>query len=187
MPTPSFAWIDQQYDREHGDRYATHVRALQTVFTETYGDISPVGFACTAWRLATLPYLDPGYVRLHRRVISAVCERNPWDGSLTARIQLIAPPPEPLAKTQVWGRDRGWKGWPVVMGQYLEPSPEELSRFPFVRPLLLIDAPVPLTDLPPAPEEAGPELAALATRAVSVLARELNELMGPVISALESD
>jgi hypothetical protein len=185
MPSPSIAWIDHQYDREHGDRYATHVRALQTVFSDYWGDISPVGFACTAWRLATLPYLNPGYVRFHRRVLSVDCEPNTWDGSLTAHVQLVSPPPGPLAKTHVWGQDRGWQGWPAVLGQFLAPSPEEVSRFPYVRPLLLIDAPLPLADLPPAPEEPGPELAELAIRAVSVLVRELNELLGPMLAQLE--
>lgn len=185
MPNPSIAWIDHQYDREHGQRYATHVRALEAVYAEHWGDISPVGFACTSWRLATLPYLDPGYVRFHRRVLSVACERNEWDGSLTARVQLVSPPPEGLAKTQVWGQDRGWQGWPAVMGQYLTPSPEELTRFPYVRPLLLVDAPLPLTDLPPAPEGPGPDFPDLAGRAVTVLVRELNDLLGPVVAQLE--
>ncbi|GAB3283484.1 hypothetical protein [Kineosporia babensis] len=185
MPTPSVAWIDQQYDRENGERYATHVRALEAVFTEHWGDISPVGFACTAWRLAGVPYLDPGYVRFHRRVLSAVCERNEWDGSLTAHVQLVSPAPEGLAKTQVWGQDRGWRGWPAVMGQYLTPSAEEMSRFPHVRPLLLVDLPLPLNDLPPTPEGPGPDLPELAARAVSVLARELSDALGPLIAQLD--
>ncbi|MBT0773694.1 hypothetical protein KIH74_32415 [Kineosporia sp. J2-2] len=186
MTGPNLVWIDQQYDREHGERYAAHVRSLEAAFAEHWGDISPVGFACTAWRLATVPHLDPGYVRLHRRALSAECERNTWDGSLTARVRLVSPPPEPLAKTQVWGQDRGWRGWPVVLGQYLRPSAEEVSRFPHLRPELLIDAPLPLTGLPPAPERPGPELADLAVRAVSVLARELNDLLRPVLAALDT-
>ncbi|GLY33488.1 hypothetical protein [Kineosporia sp. NBRC 101731] len=186
MPSPSIVWIDQQYDRENDDRYATHVTALQSVFSDSFGDISPVTFACTAWRLATVPYLDPGYVRFHRRVLGVICERNAWDGSLIARVQLVSPLPGPLARTQVWGHDRGWKSWPAVLGHYLPPSPQELARFPFVRPVLLVDAPLPLTDLPPAPERPGPELAELAQRAVSVLTRELNDLLSPIINTLES-
>jgi hypothetical protein len=185
MPTPSIAWIDQHYDRENGDRYEHHVRSLEAVFTQHWGDISPVGFACTAWQLANLPYLDPGYVRLHRRVLSATFEPSGWDGSLIARVQLVPPPPEALAKTQVWGQDRGWRGWPAVLGQYLTPSDEEVSRFPHVRPVLLIDAPLPLTDLPPTPEGPGPDFPELAVRAVTVLVRELNDLLGPMVGELE--
>jgi hypothetical protein len=51
--------------------------------------------------------------------------------------------------------------------------------------LLLIDAPLPLADLPPAPEEPGPELPELAIRAVSVLVRELNDLLGPMLGQLD--
>jgi hypothetical protein len=187
VPKPSVAWVDQHHDREHGGRYAAHVRAGAAQFDETWGDISPVGFACVAWRLATVPELDPGFVRLHRRVLSAQCLRNRWDGSLTARVGLVSPGPAALAATAVWGQDRGWRGWPETFGQYVAPSQEELSRVPFVRPVLLIDAPLPFADLPPAPDGPGPELPALAERAVTVLARELDDLLGPMLAVLGTE
>lgn len=182
---PELARVDSASDREHGGRYARHVLARAAEFDETWGDISPVGFACVAWRLATVPELDPGYVRLHGRVLTAECLRNRWDGSLTARVGLVSPPPQALAADAVWGRDRGWRGWPETFGQYVAPTQEELSRTPHVRPVLLVDAPLPLAGLPPAPDGPGPELPTLAERAVAVLARELNELLGPMLGALD--
>jgi hypothetical protein len=184
-PVPTVAWIDQQYDREHAGRFAEHIEANLKQFEDCWGDISPVGFACEAWRLATAPSLDPGFVRFHRRVLYAECLRNTWDGSLTAQVRLVSPAPAELARSQVWGQDRGWRGWPETFGQFLAPSQEELSRIPFVRPVLLIDAPLSLTDLPPVPEGPGPEVAGLAERTVAVLVRELNDLLGPMMGRLD--
>lgn len=97
-------------------------------------------------------------------MLTAECVRNGWDGSLTVRVQLVSPWPEALAASQVWGHDRGWRGWPETFGQFLAPSQEELSRIPHVRPVLLIDAPLPLADLPSVPDEPGLELPELAAR-----------------------
>ena len=51
-------WIDQEYDREHAvtgpSRYGTLIEHNVREFADTWGDIAPVGFACTAWRLATI-------------------------------------------------------------------------------------------------------------------------------------
>ena len=120
MPQPTVAWIDQQYDRENAglgrSRFAEHIWAHVKEFDECWGDISPVGFACVAWRLTTAPHLDPGYVRLHRRVLEAECVRNSWDGSLTVHARLVSPWPAALADSQVWGQDRGWRGWPETFG-----------------------------------------------------------------------
>jgi hypothetical protein len=87
-------WIDHQYDRENADpgggRFAAHVAANANEFDDCWHDIAPVRFACAAWRLATAPRLDPGYVRLHRRVLLVECVRNGWDGSLLARARLVS-------------------------------------------------------------------------------------------------
>jgi hypothetical protein len=183
-------WVDQEYDREHGDgplgRYATHVHRCTDAFAPAWGDIAPVAFACTAWALASPPALAPGYVRWHRRILSAVCTRNPWDGGLTAHVRLAAPLPAALTRTRAWWRDRGWRDWPELLGQYVDPSAEDLARSPHLRACLLVDTPVPLDQLPPAPD--GPEqgLAETAERAVSALARELTDLIAPIITQLES-
>jgi hypothetical protein len=129
--------------------------------------------------------LDPGYVRLHRRVLDAECVRNGWDGSLTVHARLVAPWPAALAGSQVWGQDRGWRGWPETFGQFLVPSQQELSRFPHARTVLLVDAPLAVADLAPAPDGPGRDLPDLAASTVGVLVRKLNDVLGPMIGRLD--
>jgi hypothetical protein len=174
-------WVD----RDH-DRYRGLVRARQAAFADTLDDIAPVAFACAAWTLASPPALDPGYVRWHRRVLSAVCVRNPFDGGLTARVELVSPLPAELTTSRAWWRDRGWRGWPELFGQFVQPTDRDLSRNPHLRTTLLVEAPLPLDGLPVAPEQpAGIEDAA--ERAVTVLVRDLGDLIGPVLQQLDSD
>jgi hypothetical protein len=181
-------WIDHGYDRERAavgvSRFADHVAGNLDAFTDTFGDISPVGFACVAWELATPPALSPGYVRAHRRVLEAVCVRNQYDGGLGVRVSLVAPWPAELTATRAWTHDQGWRGWPVVMGQYVQPPARDTARAPHARATLLVEAPVPLDSLPAAPDDAT-AVGDTAVRAVSVLVRELNSLLAPMVRQLE--
>ncbi len=117
-------WLDESVDREHApdgrSRYGAEVRRRVAEFSDTWGDIAPVGFAVTAWRLATT--LSPGYVRWHRRIMSATCLRSAWDGSLIGEVHLVSRWPAELTWTRQWGRDRGWRDWPQLFGQYVAPS-----------------------------------------------------------------
>jgi len=183
-------WIDENFDREHASggrsRYGDTVRRSMAEFAEAWGDIAPVTFAAVAWRLAT--DLRPGYVRWHPRVISATCSRSPWDGCLTCDVTLVSPWPAQLTRGRQWDRDRGWRDWPQLFGQYVAPSEQDLTRSPHLRASLLLQAPVRLDDLPPAPD--GPDgdtVEPAARRAVTVLVRELNELLSPIVDQLESD
>jgi hypothetical protein len=182
-------WIDHDYDRERAatglSRYGEHVRRNVADFADSWGDIAPVTFACAAWRLATDPSLTPGYVRWHRRVWHATCTRNVWDGSLTAHVMLVSPLPAELTVSREWWRDRGWREWPQTFGQFLEPSEQDLSKSPHVRATLLVDTPVPLDHLPAAPDGPGADFEETARHAVSVLVKELNELINPIIRRLE--
>jgi hypothetical protein len=98
--------------------------------------------------------LTPAYVRWHRRITAAACLSSPWDGSLICEVSMVAPWPAELSRTKTWCRDRGWRDWPQLFGQYAPPSERDLTRAPHLRASLLIQAPVPLDRLPPAP--AGP-------------------------------
>jgi hypothetical protein len=201
--------VDDRYDREHGGRYAAHVAVHLNDFVETWGDIAPVSFACVAWRLAVPPALSPGYVRWHRRVLDAACVRNPYDGGLSARVTVVTPWPAALADSHVWWRDRGWRGWPELFGQFVSPSDRDLSRVPHARATLTVEAPLPLDGLPPAPEPPVPrsttarpaglsastappgetdvadEVASAAAAAVAALVRHLDDLLGPVVARLD--
>jgi hypothetical protein len=181
-------WIDHGYDRERAaggsSRYAEQVRGNVAAFDGSWGDIAPVTFACAAWRLATTP--SPAYVRWHRRILSAACDRNSWDGTLTAHVLVVSPLPAELTASRHWWRDRGWRDWPQTFGQYLDPTDQDQARSPFLRTTLLIDAPVPLGTLPAAPDGPSESLADTARLAVSALVKELNELLNPVIRQLET-
>jgi hypothetical protein len=183
-------WIDESFDREHAragrSRYDEEVHRRLDEFAEAWGDIAPVTFAVVAWRLATT--LQPGYVRRHPRITAATCSRNPWDGSLTGEVTLVSPWPAQLTWSRQWGHDRGWRDWPQLFGQYVAPSEQDLTRSPHLRASLLVQAPVPLDDLPPAPD--GPDVGGieqLARRAVTVLVRELNEVLDPILDQLGTD
>ncbi|GID31927.1 hypothetical protein Abr02nite_69100 [Paractinoplanes brasiliensis] len=190
MAPLSVAWVDEQYDRENAglgrSRFAEHVWVHAKEFDDCWGDISPVGFACVAWRLATAPHLDPGFVRLHRRVLRAELRRNTWDGSLTAAVDLVAPWPAELNGARSWTQDRGWRGWPETFGQFLAPSQEELARIPHARSIVVVEAPLTFAGLPALPDNPGPELPELAERTVTVLVRELNDLLSPMATRLEA-
>ena len=180
-------WLDEAHDREHGDRYAAAVEREIEQFTPLLGDIAPVEFASLAWRLATPPVLDPGLVRWHRRILGARCRRNTWDGTLAADVRIASGLPAELTRSREWWRDRGWQEWPQVFGQYVKPAERDLSRRPYLLATLRMQAPIPLDDLPPAPERLDGELVASARRAVAVITRELDELLTPVLTQLEDE
>ena len=183
-------WLDHGYDREHAaegaSRYAERLRDGAADFAYCYGDIAPVTFACTAWRLATPPALTPGFVRWHPRIVSATCRRNGWDGTLTAEVALVGPWPAALTGNRLWCRDRGWRDWPQTFGQYTRPTDRDLGRHPHLRASLLVEAPVPLDDLPAAPGGPGDGVQRAALRALTVLTRELDALLAPLVDQLES-
>ena len=52
--------------------------------------------------------------------------------------------------------------------------------------MLLVEAPVPLDHLPPAPDGPGDDVEQSARRAVAVITRELNELLTPMLDQLEA-
>ncbi|WP_344619232.1 hypothetical protein [Dactylosporangium salmoneum] len=176
-------WLDR--DRE---RYHELALASRPAFADSLGDIAPVAFAAAAWTLATPPALDPGYVRWHRRVLTAECARNPFDGGLTAAVELVSALPAELTASRAWWRDRGWRGWPELFGQFVRPTDRDLSRNPHLRATLLVEAPLPLDDLPAAPDldATDDDIAASAERAVTVLVRDLTDLVGPLLQQLDT-
>jgi len=182
-------WVDDEFDRQHGPggngRYGAAVRERRDDFADVWGDISPVGFAVTAWALAV--GLEPGFVRCHRRIISATCRRSSWDGGLTCAVTIVAPWPAELTRARQWTRDRGWRNWPQLFGQYVIPTERDLARVPHLRAQLTVEAPIPIDDLPCTPEHRDDRVEHAARHAVVVIVRELNELLGPMLTQLDSD
>ncbi|GAA2996114.1 hypothetical protein [Actinokineospora diospyrosa] len=162
-----------------------HLRTHHESLATTLGDISPVAFACAVWRLAGPPTADPGYLHRHPRVLTAVFTPSAWDGTLTASATLAAPWPAAIAWPRDWVADRGWRDWPSLFGQYVDPTARDIAAVPHLRSTLLVEAPVPFTDLPPAPESAAavPEAARLA---LAVLVREASALLTPILTRLDA-
>jgi hypothetical protein len=188
MSEPLVFWLDPRADRTRGSGDGSYAELLHqhlADFDGIWGDIAPVAFACTAWRLAIPPIADPGFIRCHHRVLTARCEQNTWDGSLTARITLASPLPSALGASKAWWHDRGWQEWPQVFGQFVEPAQRDLAKYPFIRPVLHVDVPVPLDNLPVTPDRPDQTLAATAHHALMSVMRELNRFLGPVITQLE--
>ncbi|GAA5081246.1 hypothetical protein HNP84_009366 [Thermocatellispora tengchongensis] len=189
MSEPVAFWVDHEYDRERAadgvSRFGDQVRSSTAEFAGAFGDIAPVAFACTAWRLATAPVLSPGYVRWHRRILSARCLRNSWDGTMMARVELVSPRPATLTWTPDWEGDREWRDWPQTFGQFLEPSEQDLVKTSYLRAMLLLQTPIPLDGLPDAPADADDDLEETARRTVILLAKKLNDAVGPIVRQLE--
>jgi hypothetical protein len=186
MNEPTAFWVDDRTDRERAGRFTELLNDHIGDFDGIWGDIAPVAFTCAAWRLAIPPLADPGFVRWHRRVLSVRCSRNTWDGSLNAQLTVASPLPAALSASRTWWHDRGWHEWPEIFGQFVEPAKADLAKNPFIRPVLLVDVPIPLDDLPPTPDRPDREFAGTAQRAVLVVVRELNRLVGPVIAQLDA-
>ncbi len=87
-------------------------------------------------------------------MLTATCDRNPWDGGLAARVTLAAPLPAELTWSRQWWRDRGWRDWPQMFGQFVVPTEQDVARGPYLRATLIVEAPFPLDGLPAAPESA---------------------------------
>jgi hypothetical protein len=151
-------------------------------FDDAWGDIAPVTFAATAWQTAT----DVAYARWHPRVTEATCRRNTWDGTLTCDATIAAPWPAELSQGRAWTQDRGWRDWPQTFGQYLTPTDHDIVRAPHLRTQLLITATIPPAHLPPAPGGPTAEVEHAARRAVAVIARELSDLLGPLLTQLDA-
>jgi hypothetical protein len=131
-------------------------------------------------------------LRWHRRLVArrwTYTDRRrpgrPPTGAAVKQLILWSPLPAQLTTSREWWRDRGSRDWPQTFGRYLEPTDQDLTRSPFLRTTLLIDAPIPLGALPPAPSGPSDTLADTARLAVAVLVKELNELLNPIIRRLE--
>jgi hypothetical protein len=184
MSEPTAFWLDDPKHTATG-RYAGVLRDNVASFDGIWGDIAPVSFACAAWRLATPPVSVPGFIRWHRRVLTVACERNAYDGSLNAHVEIASPLPAALGTSKTWWRDSGWREWPQIFGRFVGPNEVDLTKVPFVRPVLLVDVPLPLDDLPPTPEGPEQRFAETAHRALLVVVRELNRMVTPMVTQLD--
>lgn len=193
-------WIDHEHDRgaasDGVSRYGFYLRDRRDWFEDCLdsGEPHTARFAATAWRIATGPVMSPGYVRCHRRVLRHDVERNDWDGSLMAYVDLITGWPQALDRDRTRWHGEGWRDWPTEHRfassdyAYVEPSGEDLVKAPYLLASASFRFAVPVQHLPmpaTAPARTGTGLLPAAKEAVQAVVTELNQVIGPVVEALE--
>lgn len=190
MPDQPF-WIDREYDREYASdgvsRYGAYVR--QATFKPWTDEGQHVELAVYAWDRATTPVMSPGYVRQHPGILSAQLARSDWDGSLIAQVDILTGQPQQFRNGLPGPGDGWWRSWPsehcIASDReiYYEPGGEDLARSAYLLASVSLRFPIPSGDLPYA--SAYPQLAYAADEAVTVVVRELNRIVGPVLRRVE--
>jgi hypothetical protein len=192
--TPVPFWVDRDYDREHASdsisRYGAYLRDAS--FDPWTDHDQAVEWAVFAWQRATGPVMSPGYVRYHPKVLAARLERSGWDGSLVAVVDLVSCWPEQLKTAlarglRLGGRDAYWQDWPGENRggdtiSYHEPSAADVAARPYLLATVSLQFTVPSAELPELPATPAALLGA-GQQAVAVVVAELNQIVGPVLSA----
>jgi hypothetical protein len=192
-PAPAF-WVDTNYDREFASdgisRYGAYLR--DATFEPWTDHDQAVEWAVFAWERATGPVMSPGYVRCHPRVLTARVERSGWDGSLIAAVTLVSAWPEQLSgmltrAVRLGEREAYWQDWPAEyrgggITCYYEPSEADIAARPYLLTTVSVQFTVPSDALPDPPAGSAARLEG-GRQAVAVVLAELNQVVGPVLSA----
>lgn len=185
-------WIDTEYDRDYADhpggsRYAAYIR--QGRFEPYSDDDQAVELAVFAWDRATTPVMSPGYVRRHPRILTARLARSDWDGSLIAQVDLLTGQPAQFRNGLPGPGGGWWRSWPSEHSfmsdreTWYEPRTEELANGAYLLASVSLRFTVPSAGLPqPHPDGADVETC---ERAVAIVVRELNAIVGPVLARIE--
>jgi hypothetical protein len=195
MTKPTAFWVDDDYDREYASdgvsRYAHYVNQHPPFKPWTDND-QDVELAVFAWDRATGPIMAPGYVRRHSRILAVQLERNEWDGSLAAAVNLITGRPAELREqSTAHPGTRGWLSWPTETVfasdsiRYLDPSGEDLTNGSYLLPSVSLRFKLATPSLPWQPARAA-DFVAICRHAVALVVAALNSMVDPVLEALES-
>jgi hypothetical protein len=191
---PAPFWVDRDYDREYASdgisRYGAYLR--DAAFEPWTDHDQAAEWAVFAWRRATGPVMSPGYVRYQPRVLAARLERSSWDGRLVAGVDLVSSWPKQFEAALARGlslgdRDAHWQDWPTGYHDgdtisYYEPSEADVAARPYLLATLSLQFTVPSVTLPQ-PPAAPAALLSAGQQAVEVVVAELNQIVGPVLSA----
>ncbi|MFE1206426.1 hypothetical protein ACFW5V_32585 [Streptomyces sp. NPDC058762] len=189
----TLVYVDDEYDRANDNRFAVYVRQNLDRFRDTWSEDpapheDPVRFALAAFDVASMPVMQPGYVRERPDLHGVHLRRDDWDGTLFVDVGV------PLRHHHLKGSrlPYEWRDWEAVRfqnGDYRtlqEPSGEEgvskaVLTYSVVR--------VPGRDwkglVKPTAYE-GRTLVEEARRAVAVLADHINREAGPMVASLLS-
>ena len=196
MTGPTAFWVDHDYDRQNADvgsgsRYAHYVRQHPPFKPWTDND-QDVELAVFAWERATGPIMAPGYVRRHPRILAARLERNDWDGSLAAAVDLITGWPAELRQQRpAHPGAQGWLSWPTEnlfasdSIRYLDPSGKDLTNGSYMLPSVSLRFKLATPALPWQPARAA-DFVATCQQAVALVVSALNCMVDPVLEVLES-
>jgi hypothetical protein len=185
-------WIDRDYDRENASdgmsRFGAYVRQARFA-PAAEGEDTRAALAIFAWTQATGPVMAPGYVREHQRIRRARLTASDWDGkSLLATVDVVMPQPGHLRWMRTDDERGTWQDWPRQRafaggkGAFYEPDADELAGNSYLLTTASIRFTVPSGELP-YPD--GRKLAVAADEAVTILVRELNSIVGPVLARIE--
>ncbi len=194
-------WIEHEHDRQAASdgvsRYGVYVRdRIPGGFAEcwdgTYETRLAERFATLAWRTATGPVMAPPYADWRTPVLSARFGLDSDGGSdgLIATVQAASHWPTALAHG--FDRVRHWRSWPRERSWgeewFRDPYGDEVAKGGhYALASLRLVFPIPAGLLPAAPtaQHRRGEVEETARRAVAALVAELNQVVGPVIGALE--
>lgn len=184
-------WINHANDQTSASdgisRYGSYIRDRASQIADMWGEDLRAEFTAFAWRTGTGPVMAPPYVISHGRIISAQVERNGWDGSLTAKVELATSWPSALRSERDW-RVGGmyWRSWETEFGRFVGPYEEQTTKAPYLLSTALMLFPVPVDRLPASPVDPYEDAVSLAKQAVQVLVQELNLIVDPVLAQLDN-
>lgn len=172
-------WTDDAYDQDRASdgvsRYGVYLQQRADMFDD---DDGPIGFAVSAWQVATVPIMSPGYVCRQPRIMSASAGWH--QAGMLATVQLVVSRPGALRFVP------GWRGWDVEDRFFYEPDSEALVKMPAMLPTvtLLVVVPAERLHVPSGPPTGEVDVAD-AKAAVKAVAVVLNQHLAPVLDALE--
>lgn len=184
------AQLDEKYDRERvvdPSRYGAHLERHQDMLRGFDGEaFSPVEFAAGAWRVATAPIMEPGYVRIRPDLAGITAAPAEDDRDLLVLTVSVRLTIGQLANGALL-RCGGWQDWrPVVgyRGEAHRPLEEPADHCRAVLTVAQIRVPVYARDVPVPGSFGRTGQLRDAQAAVAALARIVNAAAGPAVADL---
>ncbi|MFI6909786.1 hypothetical protein ACIBKY_51585 [Nonomuraea sp. NPDC050394] len=168
-------------------RYGAYLRLNAHKFAAAFEYANAADFAAVAFEVATAPIMTPAYAQEHRRIITT--RLAPFSEHLIARVELVTGRPDALRAPAFRGESR-WYGWPTSASafgahSYL-PDSDDIAERSYL--LTSTTAHFALTaaelPLPAGPDD---EIELHAMRALEIVIDQLNDVLNPIIAALERD
>ncbi|WP_157255128.1 hypothetical protein [Nonomuraea typhae] len=166
-------------------RYGSYLRLNAHKFAYAFENANAADFAAVAFEIATSPIMSPAYAEAHRRIITA--RLSAYSEHLIARVELVTGRPEALRAPAFRGESR-WYGWPTSADSFgarsYQPESDDIVERSYLLTSTTASFTLPATELPlPAGPEDEIELHAM--HAVEIVVGRLNEVLAPLLAALD--